>query len=126
MRRKRRAMGGKCIAGKSWKLRQEKQSFTDRLQGFPGALSFSPWNVDLEWLHTHSEHADDAAATPVRKLGRIFRHTEQGDPQRFAAEVPQSGACAKDRNGSGERRHTFDRRNPPAVSGGPRTIANEI
>ena len=56
-------------------LRQEKQSFPCRLQGFPGELSLSPRNVGLECLRAHSEHADDAAAAPIRKLGRIFRHT---------------------------------------------------
>ena len=27
-------------------------------------------------LRAHSEHADDAAAAPIRKLGRIFRHAQ--------------------------------------------------
>ena len=54
---------------------RQKQSFPCRLQGFPGELSLSPRNVGLECLRAHSEHADDAAAAPIRKLGRIFRHT---------------------------------------------------
>ena len=75
MRRKRRSVGGQCIAGESSDLRQAKQSFPCRLQGFPRELSLSPRNVRLECLRAHSEHADDAAVAPIRKLGRIFRHT---------------------------------------------------
>ena len=48
MRGKRRAMGGKCIAGNSSDLRQAKQSFPCRLQGFSGELSLSPRDVGLE------------------------------------------------------------------------------
>ena len=69
------SMGGKRIAGDSSDLRQKKQSFTCRLQGFPGELSLGTRNVGLECLRADSEHADDAAAASIRKLGRIFRHT---------------------------------------------------
>src|SRR5438094_9541822 len=119
-------MGGKRITGASSDLRQAKQSFPCRLQGFPGVLSLSPRNAALECLRTYSEHADDAAVAPLRKLGRIFWHPQQGDAERFASKVSENRARTKNRDGGGERRHAFGRRNLSAVSGRPRAVATEI
>jgi len=53
-------------------LRQEKQSFPWVLQGFPAKLALSPRERWSRMPYTASEHADDAAAAPIRKLGRNF------------------------------------------------------
>src|SRR5215475_5567759 len=104
MRRKRPTMGGKCIAAGAPDVRQKKQSLARRLQGFPSQLSLGSRNAAPEWLRADSEHADDATAAPVRKLGRIFRHAQQGDTERFASKVSQNRARAENRDGSANRR----------------------
>src|SRR4029453_9564544 len=126
LRRKRRSVGGRCIAGESSDLRQKKQSFPCGLQGFPAEVSLSPRYVGLECLRAHSEHPDDAAAAPIRKLGRIFRHAQQSNTERFAPKVSQNRSRTKNRDGGGERCRVFGRRNLSALSGRPRAIATEI
>src|SRR5215510_3709622 len=100
-------MGGKCTTENSSDLREAKQSVPCRIQGFPGKLSLSPRNVGLECLRAHSEHADDAAVAPLRKLGRIFRHAQQGNAEGFTPKVSQNRARTENRDGGRERRRDF-------------------
>src|SRR5262245_8378366 len=118
-------MGGKYTAGDSSDLCKAKQSFPCRLQRFSRELSLTSRNARLECLRAHSEHADDTACAPLRKLGRIFCHPQQGDAQRFASKISQSGTPTENRDGGRERRRAFDRRNLSAVSGCSRAIATE-
>src|SRR5215472_2320325 len=119
MRRKRRAMGCKCIAADAPVVRQKKQSFAYRLQGFPGQLSLGSRNLAPEWLCADSEHANDSAPAPIRELGRIFRHAQQSDTERFASKVSQNRARVENRDGTANRRYAFGRRNLSAISGRP-------
>src|SRR5262249_53010740 len=113
------AMGGKCTASDAPVVRQKKQSFAFRLQGIPGFLMLRFPNLSSKWLRADSEPADDSAPASIRKLGRIFRHTQQSDTERFASKVSQNRARVENRDGGVNRHYAFGRRNLSTVSGGP-------
>src|SRR5438093_8569574 len=94
-------------AGESSDLRQAKQGFPRRLEGFSGELSRIARNICLKWLCPDSQYANDAAVAQLRELGRLFSHPKQGDSKRFAPEISESRARFEDRDAIRKRHRPF-------------------
>src|SRR5713101_6469533 len=102
-------MGGEGVIRKPADVCAAKQSFPSGSERFPGKISPGTRKFFVKWVRADTQHADDAATTSLPGLGRVFSHAQQGDPKRFAPEIPESGARAQNRHGDRERSHTLHR-----------------